>query len=72
MPRDPRVEPRAGDVVENAASYTCRVGDRHKSHGIDCVHFYELTRGMSWQFVMTIEEWRQKFFTATIIHVAEG
>ena len=71
MGRDPRVEPRAGDVFSQG-DYFGRVASSEQLFGEHVVQVEELTRHMGWISVLSLREFRQKSCGATIIHVAEG
>ena len=71
MGRDPRIEPRVGDIFQNA-DFVGRVFSSEVLFGEHVVQVEELTRHMGWISVLSLREFRQKSCGATIIHVAEG
>lgn len=71
MSRDPRVEPRTGDVIEFCERWL-RVGYISQSIDWTMINAEELSRHPTvTTFSYSIEQWRHVHATATIIH-AEG
>lgn len=77
MGRDPRVDPRAGDVVRNVRGNTRTVTRIYGTKtGATRVAFTLTFAGdkapINNQFTESIRDWRAVVFNDTIIHVAEG
>lgn len=71
MDRDPRVEPRAGDVLRD------RYGEHQTSYKVTSTDGEVLAQCYcekcgEWEDCWTAEDWPKRFYDATIIHVAEG
>lgn len=71
--RDPRVDPRAGDVVRNSSTHGHK--ETRIVEFVDDTHVvakWSCTCGAESSERWKIQKWRRNFATATIIHVAEG
>lgn len=72
MGRDPRVEPRAGDVLRNQHRHEFKVVARH---GRNIEYLERWNPDWEWDkrpYTCTESEWEREHRAATIIHVAEG
>lgn len=69
-PRDPRVEPRAGDVVQSE-THTLEVFSRHPE-GWVLFWRHNRAKGSLAQNSYRLSSWRDIAKHCTIIHVAEG
>jgi len=71
MARDPRVEPRVGDIIEQHGTFV-RVYHDDKHPELRIISVMVLTRDAPVPHIgVSIDQWRNDTATATIIH-AEG
>lgn len=70
--RDPRVEPRAGDVVRDRINCERRVLRVHAR----CVDYQERASSGSewhrWPYMCFLTEWQRDNANATVVNVSEG
>jgi hypothetical protein len=73
MGRDPRVEPRAGDVVRRAKDGTTfNVIERDGAEVVYGMAFRDWRDNCASNFRESVDDWRKEHRRAVVIHVAEG